>query len=195
MIRTKQHGQKNLTDYVCPPYLAHRWELWAMDEHRVGLHPILRAVWTPPGQRSVVAVHPRYEWLYVYGFVRPSTGENFWLLLPMVSTVAMSIALAQFEAYLTAQRRVFLVIDRASYHTSDRLSIPPTIRRFYLPSYSPELQPAEHLWALTDDPLINQTFASLNDLEAVLIDRCCWLQDHPEVVRSTTLFHWWPDYA
>ena len=166
-----------------------------MDEHRVGLHPILRAVRVPPGQRPVVAVYPHYEWLYVYGFVRPSTGENFWLLLPTVSTVAMSIALAQFEAYLTAQRRVCLVLDRASYHISDRLSIPPTMRPFYLPSYSPELQPAEHLWALTDEPLINQTFASLDDLEAVLIDRCCWLQDHPAVVRSTTLFNWWHDYA
>lgn len=47
-----------------------------MDEHRMGLQPILRKVWAKRGQRPVVIVRPRYEWLYVYGFVRPETGET-----------------------------------------------------------------------------------------------------------------------
>ena len=55
-------------------------ERWAMDEHRIGLKPIVRAVGAKRGERPVVSVQPRYEWLYVYGFVRPETGEtSFWL--------------------------------------------------------------------------------------------------------------------
>jgi hypothetical protein len=49
-------------------------ELWAMDENRVGLKPGIRQVWASRGQRPVIRVKPRYEWLYVYGFLHPETG-------------------------------------------------------------------------------------------------------------------------
>jgi hypothetical protein len=50
-------------------------EVWAFDEHRLGLKPILRKVWAPRGCRPVASGHHRYQWLYLYGFVRPATGE------------------------------------------------------------------------------------------------------------------------
>lgn len=37
-------------------------ELWAVDEHRIGLKPILRKAWTLPGQRPVAPVEHRYAW-------------------------------------------------------------------------------------------------------------------------------------
>ncbi len=36
-------------------------ELWAMDEHRVGLKPVIRRVWVRKGQRPLIRVHQRYE--------------------------------------------------------------------------------------------------------------------------------------
>ncbi|RTH18197.1 transposase, partial [Thermus scotoductus] len=47
-----------------------------MDEHRLGLKPVYRRVWAPRGRTPLAWVRPRYRWLYVYGFVRPSTGES-----------------------------------------------------------------------------------------------------------------------
>lgn len=47
-------------------------QVWAEDEHRLGLLPILRRVWAPKGQRPITPVRRTYAWLYVYGFVRPS---------------------------------------------------------------------------------------------------------------------------
>src|ERR1700757_3606427 len=44
-------------------------EIWAMDEHRIGLKPITRGVWAPKGERPLALGHHRYEWLYVHGFV------------------------------------------------------------------------------------------------------------------------------
>lgn len=46
-------------------------EVWFFDEHRVGLKPIIRKVWSPIGERPIAVVQPRYEWLYIYGFVEP----------------------------------------------------------------------------------------------------------------------------
>lgn len=157
----------------------------------MGLKAILRKVWTPPGQRAIVRVQDRYEWLYVYGFVRPTTGESFWMLMPTVSIVAFNLVLQQF-AQATQGRSIYLLMDRAGWHVSDKVVFPDPIRPLFQPAYSPELQPAEHLWPLVDAPLVNQHFDSLQQLEAVLIDRCCCLQDQPDLLRSTTNFHWWP---
>jgi Winged helix-turn helix len=38
-----------------------RVALWCMDEHRVGLKPIIRRVWARKGHRPLVRVHQRYE--------------------------------------------------------------------------------------------------------------------------------------
>jgi hypothetical protein len=42
-------------------------EVWFFDEHRVGLKPILKKVWSPIGTRPTAIVQHQYEWLYVYG--------------------------------------------------------------------------------------------------------------------------------
>jgi transposase len=171
-------------------------ELWAMDEHRVGLKPILRHVWARRGNRPCVKVRQRYQWVYVYAFVQPSTGRTFWLLLPTVSLAAFAIALQLFAQAVGAgpHNHILLVLDGAGWHRSPALLCPPGLQLLFLPAYSPELQPAEHLWVLSDAPIINQCFDTLDALEAVLADRCVWLQQHPALIRSTTCFHWWPTF-
>ncbi|HLZ21505.1 MAG TPA: IS630 family transposase, partial [Ktedonobacterales bacterium] len=42
-------------------------ELWAVDEHRIGLKPILRKVWTLAGLRPLAPVEHRYDWRYLVG--------------------------------------------------------------------------------------------------------------------------------
>jgi hypothetical protein len=64
---------------------------WCEDEARLGLKPIVRKVWTLRGQRPLAGNHTRYEWLYVYGFVRPATGQSYWLVVPTVTTAVMSL--------------------------------------------------------------------------------------------------------
>jgi transposase len=61
-----------------------------------------------------------------------------------------------------------------------------------LPPYSPELQPAEYLWPLTNTCLVNRQFATIEELEDAQFAHCAALQTRPDVIRSTTRFHWWP---
>jgi hypothetical protein len=172
-------------------------EAWTMDEHRIGLKPILRRMWAKRGQRPTVTVYPRYQWLYVYAFVQPTTGRTFWLLMPSVSVAAFEAALLAFADFVGAgpNKRISLLLDCAGWHTSPRLRRPAYLSLYFLPPYSPELQPAEHLWALSDTPLANQCFQNLDQLEEVQAQRCNHLQDHPDLVRSATNFHWWPQCA
>jgi hypothetical protein len=46
-------------------YPTAKVELWCEDEHRLGLKPIIRKVWSPIAERPLVEVHQRYEWTYL----------------------------------------------------------------------------------------------------------------------------------
>ncbi len=168
--------------------------VWAEDEHRLGLLPVVRRVWAPRGQRPTAWVRRRYEWLYVYAFVRPTTGQSWWCLLPTVSTEAMSAALAAFVADegIDADHRAVLVLDGAGWHTSAKLIVPTGIDLVALPPASPEVQPVERVWSLLDEPVANQTFADLDALEEVLITRCQTLRADRATIKAHTRFHWWP---
>ncbi|NEQ88680.1 MAG: IS630 family transposase [Moorea sp. SIO2I5] len=71
-------------------------ELWFFDEHRVGLKPILKKVWAKKGERPVAIVQHRYQWLYVYGFVQPKTGQTLWYLIPRVNTEWLNLVYKSF---------------------------------------------------------------------------------------------------
>jgi hypothetical protein len=171
-----------------------------MDEHRVGLKPILRRVWAKRGCRPTVVVRPRYEWLYLYGFVCPETGATQFWMAPGVNREAFRlIAQACVKSRCAEQnRRVLLGLDRAGWHVSQAaraLEQEHALELVYLPAYSPELQPAERLWELCDEPVANAVFDQLGDLEAALAERCAHLTDETARIRSRTLYHWWPGGA
>ena len=57
-----------------------------------------------------------------------------------------------------------MVLDGASSHKCKELNIPENITLVFLPSYSPELNPAELIWnELRRNYFVNKVFDSLND--------------------------------
>lgn len=172
-------------------------QVWAFDEHRAGLKPILRKVWARRGQRPLAIGHQRFQWRYVYGFVRPATGDLVWFLADAVNAAMFSAVLAAFarETGAGPDNLVVLVLDGAGWHTAADLVVPDGIRLEFLPPYSPELQPAEHLWPLIREPLANRHFEGIDDLDNALGDRCLDLADDPDRIRNATRFHWWPQFA
>ncbi len=182
-LKVKQLQQK---------YPLSQIEVWFFDEHRVGLKPILRKVWSPIGERPIAVVQHRYEWLYVYGCVEPKTGRTYWDLIPRVNTLWLNLVLTTFATEVGAsyQKIILLVQDRAGWHTSNKIQLPTGIVREFLPPYSPELQPAERLWSLVDEPLVNEHFESIDELEDVLAARCCVLQQMSHEIKNLTNYHW-----
>ena len=168
--------------------------MWAFDEHRIGLKPVLRRVWAPVGQRPIAPVQPRYQWSYWHGFVEPQSGRTFWFLTSWIDTEAFALVLAEFAAWCGAgqDKAVLLVLDQAGWHTSLEVAVPEGIRLVFLPPRSPELQPAERLWPLSNQAICNRRFETLEDLEVEQSKRCCQLMQQPDLVRRYTAFHWWP---
>jgi hypothetical protein len=114
-------------------------EVWAEDEARLGLKPITRRVWWHKGQRPRSCGRTTYEWLYVYGFARPATGETFTVIQPRVRVEPMADALAAFAAHADPDgtKVLVLIVDRAGWHPAKRLAVPRTSGCTSCPSVRP----------------------------------------------------------
>jgi DDE superfamily endonuclease len=158
------------------------------------LQPILRRVYAPKGEQPVVSVNPRYEWLYVYAFVHPNSGRSVWYLLPSLNTQTFQVVLENFarDVLDATRKRVLVVLDNAAWHKSKTLKVPDGLEFVFLPPYSPDLQPAERLWGLCDEPLTNRCLPSLCVLETVLSRQCVALMGDAGRVGAFTRFDWWP---
>ena len=138
-------------------------QLWAEDEARLGLKPVIRRVWAPVGKRPVARFKRGYKWTYLYGFVHPESGEVYWLILPTVNVKLFSMALVEFakEVGVGEDKHILLVVDKAGWHTGGEVDVPEGIHLEYLPSGSPELQTAERLWPLTNGGVSNGLFEEI----------------------------------
>ena len=151
-------------------------------------------MWAPIGERPVALGHHRFEWLYVTGFVEPATGCTVWNVANNISKAYFERVLADFAKSVGAgpKKRIVLQLDNAGWHGPENLSVPDGIRLVFQPAHSPQLQPAEHLWAFVDEPLVNRYFGTIEDLDQVVGQRCVALMQQRGMIRDSTLFHWWP---
>jgi hypothetical protein len=192
--------QKKLSDAVTEEAAKHperSVEVFASDEHRLGLKPVTRRVWAPIGERPIAPGHHRFDWLYVTAFVSPASGETFWYVHDGVSKPFFEALLRTFarEAGAGLHRTIILVLDNAGWHGEAGLNIPEGVRLVFLPPYTPELQPAETLWALVDEPIVNKHVETIHELDEIIGKRCGALANERDVIKSRAGFHRWPKIA
>ncbi len=163
-----------------------------MDEHRLGLEPIVGRVWAERGKAPTVPVQHRSQGLCLYAFACPQTDEGQYWLLPSVNTETFQAVLERFAVSTGAgkTREIILVLDGAGWHTTRHLRCPDGVTLTFLPPYSPELQPVERLWQLTDAPLENRHFETLAHPQETLATQCRWLEGQWSRVKTSTDFHW-----
>ncbi len=111
--------------------------------------------------------------------------------MPTCNTEAMNLHLAEIATEVAPGAHAVLLIDRAGWHLSSRLVVPPNITLVALPPKCPELNPVENVWQfMRDNWLSNRIFTSYNDL----LDHCCdaWnkLTNQPWTIMSIGLRDW-----
>lgn len=87
--------------------------------------------------------------------IRTSTKrETYWWIIPYVNASLLCRVLADeaHEFELGAKKHILLAVDQAGWHISKDLKVPEGLHLTLLPSHSPELQPAERLWTMVDEP-------------------------------------------
>ena len=160
------------------------------DEGRFGLLGTPRRCWAPRGARPVVGARLERKYLYAFSAVSPHDGTMDSLVLPWVNAETMSLFLAEV-AQRHAHEFILMVMDQAGWHVAGDLCMPENMRLLLLPPYSPELNPAEHLWeALREECFANHVFANLNAVEHALIAGIRALEANPKRTQSMTGFKW-----
>jgi len=84
-----------------------------------------------------------------------------------------------------------MVLDGAGWHTTDELAVPSNMRLLFLPPYSPELNPVEHLWdELREKHFHNRVFSSLDDVEQHLLEALVTFESNTECIQSICAWPW-----
>jgi transposase-like protein len=160
------------------------------DEARFGRLSDPRRGWAPPGVRPEVSTQFIREYEYAFAAVSPQDGLLDTLVLPTVNTEAMNIFLAEVSRR-HAEECIVMVLDGAGWHKARRLLVPANVRLLFLPPWSPQLNPAEHVWdEVREKWFANRVFANMNAVEEQLLTALKTLEEDAMRVASLTGFGW-----
>lgn len=160
------------------------------DEARFGRISDSRRCWAPLPSRPLVGQQVVREYIYGFTAVSPQDGKMSCLILPWVDAETMSIFL-EHTAQTFPNDFCLMILDGAGWHHATDLRLPSNMALLYLPPYSPELNPVEHLWSyLRTNTIGNTTFKSLDQVQSTLADGMRQLLQQPELVASITNFSW-----
>jgi hypothetical protein len=141
--------------------------VFAQDERRVGLLPMLRQRITACGVQPIATVAQHYDYFYLDGAIEPSTGSSCFLELPWRNTVTFQLWVDHFAVAFPASFNV-LSRENGAFHKAQALQWPANVAPICLPPDSPELNPIERLWRDRKDQLADCTVRTLDELSEVV---------------------------
>jgi transposase len=160
------------------------------DEGRFGRISTPRRCWAPRGIRPDVPSQIVREYTYAYVAVSPHDGAMDSLILPQVSELAMSIFLREVSDR-HPEEFILMVMDGAGWHKAKALKVPENMALIFLPPYSPQLNPVEHIWeSIRENGFRNEVFNSIEGVEEQLMRSLAALEKDPGSVASMTGFPW-----
>ncbi len=164
--------------------------LMFQDEGRFGLLGKPRRCWAPIDIRPCVGARLQRKFSYAFAAFSPHDGVMDSLVLPWVNAETMSMFLT-----MVSERHenefVVMVMDQAGWHVADGLAVPTNMRLVFLPPYSPEINPAEHIWdTLRENTVGNTVFNSLDAADNALSEGLLSLEMDPGKMQSLAGFKW-----
>lgn len=130
------------------------------------------------------------QYTYAYGAVSPMDGRFDSLMLPHVNSECMQVFLDEV-ARRYPNDNIVMVLDGAGWHKSQLFALPENLKLHFLPPYSPELNPVEHLWdELREKHFHNRVFDSIEALEDRLVDALRAMENNCERIASITQWPW-----
>lgn len=99
--------------------------------------------------------------------------------------------LDEISLHVAANAHGVVLMDRAGWHTTDKLSVPDNLTIVLLPSRSPELNPVENVWQyLRQNWLSNRVFPTYDDILDAAADAWNRLIERPEAIISIGSRQW-----
>lgn len=159
------------------------------DEARFGRISDKAYCWAKFPSRPLVQAMLTHQYVYAYAAVCPSDGAFDSLVLPHVNAQCMQIFIDEI-ARRYRHNNIIMVLDGAGWHRT-HFDLPDNLKLHFLPPYSPELNPQEHIWdELREKWFHNRVFGSLDALEAQLVQGLRALENEPIRTKSIAGWDW-----
>lgn len=160
------------------------------DEARFGRMSRPMRCWAPLGKRPEVKTQLVREYEYAFGAVAPLSGEMDSLLLPRCDLEMMELFLNEVSRR-HPQKQVLMFMDRAAWHTSQKLALPANLTIDHIPPRSPQCNPQEGVWkVLRRDWLGNRHFNSLSQVSRATTKGLHALESSPDFLKGLCGFDW-----
>lgn len=163
--------------------------LYYADEMDVALLPTISGRWMRRGQQTEIDTPGQNGKQYVFGAVNSVSGDLIGVTWAHKDNVGFRLLLQQLVARHAPTSKVVVVVDNFKIHRAKAVRAwlgrhRRVLRLYFLPTYSPHLNPIERVWHhlrrnITDNYFFKKMPRLLAAVEAFLRE----LADSPETVR------------
>ena len=160
------------------------FNIYFQDESRFGLFTRNGKSLTLKGIKPVCPFIQDFKNNYLFGAFSPINGDSLLLEMPYCDTECFEVFLHELARKNPKEYKI-LFLDNGAFHKAKRLQIPKNIALCFLPPYSPELNPAEKIWAFIKKKITNKAFKTMEQLQAFL-DNVVNKYINKEIVKSIT---------
>lgn len=162
--------------------------IWFADEAGVRSDAHGGTTWAKKGKTPIVSSTGARFGLNMISAVNPQGGFRFMCVRGSVNAGVFIDFLKRMVQ--TTDRKVFLIVDGHPSHKAKKVTtylneVKDRLELFYLPPYSPELNPDELVWNdLKNNSLGRKAISSVEELKREVISYLRFIQKTPERVRS-----------
>jgi len=150
-------------------------ELWFEDECHFQQHGSRCNMWIPPEDSDpIVLLAPTRKSVSVFGAVCSGDGRFSNMITSVFNAVTFLSFLKRLVNRNTSKNKIILVLDNARWHHAKYLKPwlykhRKSIQLFFLPPYSPHLNPIERVWKLTRyNATHNRYFKELSEVRCII---------------------------
>lgn len=171
----KRDGQKierrirQIKEEIKPYLKDNRWVVLASDETRVVLEAIIRRLWLPKGQKSILKVKRDNQYQNFIGFLNLKTGRQHLFEIKKGNQEEIIKSCLKIKK-LYPKKKLCLIWDNAAYHRGKKIRHAlktGILKDFYLinfPPYAPDKNPEEYVWKYGKDKIANYQFSNMVEL-------------------------------
>ena len=168
-----------------------KFEVWWQDEMRIGQQGSLSRVWAEKGTRPRAIQQKQFLSTYIFGACCPEKDKSCGLILPRVDTDMMQMHLQEISKKVDEGYHALILVDRASWHTTEQIQLPDNITLVPLPPYSPELNPMEQLWQqLRKIKLSNSCYDGYEEIVSAAVEAWTTFTDQTGAVQRLCSRDW-----
>lgn len=170
---------------------AQRWQaiIYFQDESGISLIPVMGRTWAPKGETPVVKVTGKRGGICVTSAISPAGHMVFRIEKGKVNANA-HIEFLQQVLKNHPRRKIIIVEDKAPPHIAKKVeqfveSNKKKLAIYYLPSYSPELNPDEETWRhLKQHKLKSHLAQTTPELKKLVFSKMKSIQKQPKIIKS-----------